>query len=40
MVRALDLDQDTLMAVGVGLAGLAFGIGVPVFYETQVKNAE
>ncbi|XP_002984678.2 protein SPA, chloroplastic [Selaginella moellendorffii] len=39
-IRALELDQDTLLAVGVGLAGIAVGIGIPVFYETQVKGAE
>ncbi|KAL3682610.1 hypothetical protein R1sor_000632 [Riccia sorocarpa] len=29
-----------LLAIGVGVAGLALGIGIPVFYETQVKGAE
>ncbi|BBM97290.1 protein disulfide-isomerase [Marchantia polymorpha subsp. ruderalis] len=35
-----DLDQDTILAIGVGVAGLAVGIGIPVFYETQVKGSE
>jgi hypothetical protein len=39
-VRALELDQDTLVAISVAVAGLAVGIGVPIFYETQVKGAE
>ncbi|KAJ7519388.1 hypothetical protein O6H91_20G036300 [Diphasiastrum complanatum] len=39
-VRALDVDQDTLLAIGVGLAGLAVGIGIPVFYEMQVKASQ
>eukprot|EP00270_Netrium_digitus_P021392 TRINITY_DN913_c0_g1_i1.p1 TRINITY_DN913_c0_g1~~TRINITY_DN913_c0_g1_i1.p1 ORF type:complete len:174 (-),score=17.49 TRINITY_DN913_c0_g1_i1:282-803(-) len=38
--RAVDLDSDTLVAIGVGLAGVAVGIAIPVFYEIQVKGAE
>ncbi|KAG0601163.1 hypothetical protein M758_11G088800 [Ceratodon purpureus] len=40
VVRALELDQDTLVAISVGVAGLAVGIGVPIFYESQVKSSE
>lgn len=39
-IRALEFDQDTIVAISVGLAGIAVGIGVPVFYETQMKSAE
>jgi hypothetical protein len=28
-----------ILAVSVGVAGLALGIGIPVFYETQVKGS-
>ncbi|CAM6110790.1 unnamed protein product [Calypogeia fissa] len=35
-----ELNSDTILAVGVGVAGLALGIGIPVFYETQVKGSE
>ncbi|KAL2649639.1 hypothetical protein R1flu_017767 [Riccia fluitans] len=35
-----DLDQDTVLAIGVAVAGIAVGIGIPVFYETQVKGSE
>eukprot|EP00250_Pteridium_aquilinum_P003897 c14163_g1_i1 orf=506-1030(-) len=38
-IRALEFDQDTIVAISVGLAGIALGIGVPVFYETQMKGA-
>ncbi|MCO5580646.1 hypothetical protein L7F22_034516 [Adiantum nelumboides] len=38
-IRALELDQDTIVAISVGLAGIAVGIGIPVFYETQMKSA-
>lgn len=38
-IRAIELDQDTVVAISVGLAGIAVGIGVPVFYETQMKSA-
>ncbi|KAH7299341.1 hypothetical protein KP509_24G006400 [Ceratopteris richardii] len=38
-IRAIEFDQDTILAVSVGLAGIAVGIGVPVFYEAQMKGA-
>ncbi|KAG7024161.1 Protein SPA, chloroplastic [Cucurbita argyrosperma subsp. argyrosperma] len=38
-IRAIDLDQNTVVALSVGLASLAVGIGIPVFYETQIDNA-
>eukprot|EP00897_Mesotaenium_endlicherianum_P003476 jgi/Mesen1/3156/ME000184S02219 len=38
--RALDLDSDNVVAIGTAVAGILFGIGIPVFYETQVKGAE
>ncbi|XP_062210587.1 protein disulfide-isomerase LQY1, chloroplastic-like [Phragmites australis] len=34
-----DLDQNTIVAISVGVVSLAVGIGVPVFYETQIDNA-
>ena len=36
-IRACSLLQ--LVGVGVGLAGLAVGIAIPVFYEIQVKGS-
>ncbi|KAL6295586.1 hypothetical protein ACE6H2_003728 [Prunus campanulata] len=38
-IRALDLDQNTVVAISVGLASVAVGIGIPVFYETQIDSA-
>ncbi|CAL9137769.1 unnamed protein product [Musa acuminata var. zebrina] len=38
-VRALDLDQNTLVAISVGVVSVAVGIGIPVFYETQIDSA-
>ncbi|KAG6517014.1 hypothetical protein ZIOFF_020391 [Zingiber officinale] len=38
-VRALDLDQDTLVAISVGVVSVAVGIAIPVFYESQIDNA-
>ncbi|KAF3943092.1 hypothetical protein ACB098_01G060800 [Castanea mollissima] len=38
-IRALDLDQNTVVAIAVGVASVAIGIGIPVFYETQIDNA-
>ncbi|GAB2293872.1 hypothetical protein Dimus_028083 [Dionaea muscipula] len=38
-VRALDLDQNTVVAISVGLVSVAVGIGIPVFYESQIDNA-
>ncbi|EXC00972.1 hypothetical protein L484_016038 [Morus notabilis] len=37
-IRA-DLDQNTVVAISVGLVSVAVGIGIPVFYETQIDNA-
>ncbi|GLJ17314.1 hypothetical protein SUGI_0300620 [Cryptomeria japonica] len=39
VVRAIELDQDTIVAVSVGLVSIAVGIGIPVFYEIQINNA-
>ncbi|XP_021896703.1 protein SPA, chloroplastic [Carica papaya] len=39
VIRAVDLDQNTVVAISVGLASVAIGIGIPVFYETQIDNA-
>ncbi|KAL3639075.1 hypothetical protein CASFOL_016982 [Castilleja foliolosa] len=36
-VRAVDLDQNTIT---VGVVSVAVGIGVPVFYETQIDSAK
>ncbi|XP_027330352.1 protein SPA, chloroplastic [Abrus precatorius] len=38
-IRALDLDQNTVLAITVGVVSVAVGIGIPVFYETQIDNA-
>ncbi|GMH18012.1 hypothetical protein Nepgr_019853 [Nepenthes gracilis] len=38
-IRALELDQNTVVAITVGLASVAVGIGIPVFYETQIDSA-
>ncbi|GAB2228434.1 hypothetical protein Droror1_Dr00010273 [Drosera rotundifolia] len=38
-IRALDLDQNTVVAVSVGIFSVAVGIGIPVFYESQIERA-
>ncbi|ONK73414.1 uncharacterized protein A4U43_C04F31250 [Asparagus officinalis] len=38
-IRALDLDQDTVIAITVGVVSVAVGVGIPVFYETQIDSA-
>lgn len=38
-IRAVDLDQNTIVAVTVGIASVAIGIGIPVFYESQIDSA-
>ncbi|KAG9442972.1 hypothetical protein H6P81_018826 [Aristolochia fimbriata] len=38
-IRAIDLDQNTIVAISVGVASIAVGIGIPVFYETQIDGA-
>ncbi|KAK4429364.1 protein SPA, chloroplastic [Sesamum alatum] len=38
-VRAADLDQNTIVAITVGVVSVAVGIGIPVFYETQIDSA-
>lgn len=38
-VRAVDLDQNTVVAITVGVVSVAIGIGIPVFYENQIDNA-
>ncbi|KAK1305102.1 Protein disulfide-isomerase LQY1 [Acorus calamus] len=38
-VKALDLDQNTIIAISVGVASVAVGIGIPVFYESQIDSA-
>ncbi|KAK6938945.1 Protein of unknown function DUF5351, partial [Dillenia turbinata] len=37
-IRA-ELDQNTIVAISVGVVSVAVGIGIPVFYETQIDNA-
>ncbi|AAF87111.1 F10A5.12 [Arabidopsis thaliana] len=34
-----ELDPNTVVAISVGVASVALGIGIPVFYETQIDNA-
>ncbi|KAL3840231.1 hypothetical protein ACJIZ3_024822 [Penstemon smallii] len=38
-IRAVDLDQNTIVAITVGVVSVAVGIGIPVFYESQIDNA-
>ncbi|XVE94578.1 hypothetical protein REPUB_Repub02eG0020900 [Reevesia pubescens] len=38
-IRAIDLDQNTIVAVSVGLVSVAVGIGIPIFYESQIDSA-
>ncbi|KAJ6998790.1 protein SPA [Populus alba x Populus x berolinensis] len=38
-IRAVDLDQNTIVAISVGVVSIAVGIGIPVFYESQIDNA-
>ncbi|KAK2398278.1 DnaJ/Hsp40 cysteine-rich domain superfamily protein [Trifolium repens] len=38
-IRAIELDQNTIVAITVGVLSVAVGIGIPVFYETQIDNA-
>ncbi|WOL19317.1 protein SPA, chloroplastic [Canna indica] len=38
-IRAVELDQNTIVAISVGVVSVAVGIGIPVFYETQIDNA-
>ncbi|PSR99596.1 Protein SPA like [Actinidia chinensis var. chinensis] len=38
-IRAIDLDQNTIVAVTVGIASVAVGIGIPIFYESQIDSA-
>ncbi|XP_021733240.1 protein SPA, chloroplastic-like [Chenopodium quinoa] len=38
-IRAADLDQNTIIAISVGVVSVGIGIGIPVFYETQIDNA-
>ncbi|XP_030541493.1 protein disulfide-isomerase LQY1, chloroplastic [Rhodamnia argentea] len=38
-IRAVDLDQNTVVAISVGLVSVALGIGIPVFYESQIDSA-
>ncbi|KAI4339925.1 hypothetical protein MLD38_024810 [Melastoma candidum] len=38
-IRAVELDQNTVVAITVGVVSVAIGIGIPVFYETQIDNA-
>ncbi|MCO5595920.1 hypothetical protein L7F22_049971 [Adiantum nelumboides] len=37
-IQTLELDQDIIVAILVGLAGIAVGIGIPIFYKTQMKG--
>ncbi|XP_051139049.1 protein disulfide-isomerase LQY1, chloroplastic [Andrographis paniculata] len=39
LLRAVELDQSTIVAITVGVVSVAVGIGIPVFYETQIDNA-
>ncbi|KAI5656169.1 hypothetical protein M9H77_24962 [Catharanthus roseus] len=37
-IRA-DLDQNTIVAITVGVVSVAAGIGIPIFYESQIDSA-
>ncbi|KAL9238049.1 hypothetical protein vseg_012526 [Gypsophila vaccaria] len=37
-IRA-ELDPNTVVAITVGVASVAVGIGIPIFYETQIDSA-
>ncbi|CAN1824443.1 Protein disulfide-isomerase LQY1, chloroplastic [Linum perenne] len=39
VVRAIEMDANTVTALSVGLVSVAVGIGIPVFYESQINNA-
>ncbi|KAF5805832.1 putative protein disulfide-isomerase [Helianthus annuus] len=34
-----ELDQNTVVAVAVGVVSVAVGLGIPIFYETQIDSA-
>ncbi|KAL8253461.1 hypothetical protein R6Q59_037154 [Mikania micrantha] len=34
-----ELDQNTVVAVAVGVVSVAVGLGIPIFYESQIDNA-
>ncbi|KAJ0968712.1 hypothetical protein J5N97_021589 [Dioscorea zingiberensis] len=38
-ISAVELDQNTIVAISVGVASVAVGIGIPIFYESQIDNA-
>lgn len=38
-IRAVDIDQNTVIAITVGVVSVAIGIGIPVFYENQIDSA-
>ncbi|XP_038973275.1 protein SPA, chloroplastic isoform X2 [Phoenix dactylifera] len=38
-IRALELDQNTIVAISVGVVSVAVGIGIPVFYESRIDNS-
>ncbi|KAF7826653.1 protein SPA, chloroplastic [Senna tora] len=38
-IRAIEFDQNMVVAVTVGLVSVAVGIDIPVFYESQIDSA-
>ncbi|XP_047329604.1 protein SPA, chloroplastic [Impatiens glandulifera] len=34
-----EIDQNTVVAISVGVVSVAVGIGIPIFYESQIDNA-
>jgi hypothetical protein len=32
-------EQNQIVAISVGVVSIAVGIGIPVFYESQIDNA-
>ncbi|KAH0469862.1 hypothetical protein IEQ34_001420 [Dendrobium chrysotoxum] len=37
-IRALELDQNTVVTIFVGVVSISFGKGIPLFYETQIDS--
>ncbi|KAJ9545919.1 hypothetical protein OSB04_025626, partial [Centaurea solstitialis] len=39
LIIKAELDPNTVVAVAVGVVSIAVGVGVPIFYESQIDNA-
>ncbi|KAI4993685.1 hypothetical protein ZWY2020_007998 [Hordeum vulgare] len=38
-IQAIEFDQNTVVAITVGVVSVAAGIGIPIFYENQIDNS-